>query len=168
MELPQFVVGANIAFDRGLVQELGGFNEKLGRVGGSLLSGDETELNSRIVSAGRLVYFAPTVSVSHMVSRERLTKSWHLNRAKWQGIGNGIQANERIRVVGGSKLGTVANEVFNFQMIRYLRRALFGFKPNVRFLFQTLLWAKLNFVRTILAGDPDSPTVHDQSAHQQT
>ncbi len=154
VEPPCFLVGANIAYDRALVLEIGGFDERLGLVGEAHLVGDETELNSRIAAAGRPVYYTPKAVVSHLVSRGRLTKTWHFERAKWQGITDGLVRRSRGWRVGPSNLGEAAKELFNPQIMLFIGRALVSPKPQNRFLFQTLIWAKFNRVRTLLTGGP--------------
>ena len=139
VEPPRFLVGANIAFDRALALELGGFNEDLGRFGKALRSGEETDLINRIRATGRLIYYTPKAVVSHLVSRTRLTKAWHFERAKWQGISDGLERRGRGWRVGSSNLGEAAKELFNPQILRFIGRALVSPRPQVRFLFQTLL-----------------------------
>ena len=154
VEPPKFLVGANIAYDRALVVELGGFNEALGRIGAILLSGEETELNNRIRAVGRRIFYVPEASVSHFVSQVRLTKAWHLERAKWQGIATGLELLGQGRKPGPSNLGEIARELFAGNVPRFLCRALISPRPHVRFLFQTLLWMKLNYLCTLLNGGP--------------
>lgn len=158
VEPPYFLVGANIAFDRALILEVGGFNESLGRVGKVLLSSEETELVNRIREAGRPIYYAPKAIVSHLVSRSRLTKAWHFERAKWYGISQGlVRRGQGWRAIP-KNLGEVAREVFNPKLVRQIGRALASRRPQVRFLFQTLIWAKLNCMRTLVTGGPSLPS----------
>lgn len=154
VEPPKFLVGANIAYDRELALELGGFDENLGRVGEALRSGDECELNLRIRAAGRSVYYTPQAVVSHLVSCTRLTKAWHMDRAKWQGVTDGIIRREPGRQATVSNLGAAMSVLFKFQNLRFLGRALISPRPQDRFLFQTLLWARFYYVRTLLTGGP--------------
>lgn len=154
VEPPYFLVGANIAYDRQLILDIGGFDENLGRLGGALLSGEEVEIENRIRAAGRLIYYAPKAVVSHLVSGTRLTKAWHFERAKWQGISDGLVRRDRGWRAWPGNLGKAAKELFNLRIVRHLGRALASPRPQVRFLFQTLIWAKLNYARTVLTGGP--------------
>ena len=154
VEPPYFLVGTNIAYDRRLILDIGGFDESLGRLGKALLSGEEVEIVDRIRAAGRLIYYTPRAVVSHLVSGTRLTKAWHFERAKWQGISDGLVRRDRGRRAWPANLGEVARELFSLQVARHLARALASPRPQVRFLFQTLIWAKLNYVRTLLTGGP--------------
>ena len=128
--------------------------DQRGRIGKTLRSGEEVELNNHIKAMGRPVYYTPKAVVSHLVSRTRLTKAWHFERAKWAGITDGLCRRGPGWRAGASNLGEVAKELFNPQIVRFIGRALVSPRPQVRFLFQTLLWAKLNYVRTLLTGGP--------------
>lgn len=154
VEPPFFLVGANIAFDRALILKVGGFDESLGRVGKVLLCSEETDLVNRIREAGHPIYYEPKAVVSHLVSRSRLTKAWHFERAKWYGISDGlIRRGQGWRAIP-KNLGEVAKEAFNTKLIQQIARALASPRPQVRFLFQILIWTKLNCVRTLLTGGP--------------
>jgi GT2 family glycosyltransferase len=154
IEPPYFLVGANIAYDRGLILEVGGFDERIGRVGQTLLSGEETELVNRVRAAGSPIYYTPKAVVRHLVSRSRLTKSWHFERAKWHGISEClVRRGEGWRGLP-KNFGEAAKELLNPRLIRQMGRALASPRPQVRFLFQTLIWARLNYVRTVLTGGP--------------
>jgi glucosyl-dolichyl phosphate glucuronosyltransferase len=80
------VNGANYAIRRSVLLDIGGFSEKLGRVGGSLISGDDCLVTSRVLDAGLGATFDPAFKVYHKISRERLKISWILKRTFWEGI----------------------------------------------------------------------------------
>lgn len=79
-------VGANIAFRRHLLNDLGGFSGVLGRHGKVLLSKEESELFFRINKAGMRSVCAPESIVHHRIPPERTTKQWITRRFYWQGI----------------------------------------------------------------------------------
>jgi glucosyl-dolichyl phosphate glucuronosyltransferase len=78
--------GGNSFFPVRRLKELGGFEERLGRKHGFLLSGEETELQKRIESNGGFLYYHPDVSIRHFVPRERTKASWFYRRYYWGGI----------------------------------------------------------------------------------
>jgi glucosyl-dolichyl phosphate glucuronosyltransferase len=78
--------GANIAFRRSAVLEAGGFRETLGRIGSSLLSGEEADLVDRLLKRGLTVRIEPSARVDHRVSAERCTSRYYWRRLWWQGI----------------------------------------------------------------------------------
>jgi hypothetical protein len=81
----QWVVGANLAVRRRLLQTLGGFDAKLGRRGGTdLLSNEEAAL---VETVGRdHVLYNPAAMVKHTIPPERLTQRWFRKRASWQAV----------------------------------------------------------------------------------
>lgn len=90
-------VGANMAVD---ISRLDGniyFNTDLGRVGSSLLSGEEVEYLRRFKKKGYLSLYNPHAKVSHVIPHERLTKEWALKRFYWGGISDCLSQPSRIR-----------------------------------------------------------------------
>ena len=80
------VNGANYAIRRHVLLDIGGFSEKLGRVGGSLISGDDCLVTERVLDVGLAAGFDPAFKVYHKISRERLKISWILRRTFCEGI----------------------------------------------------------------------------------
>jgi len=83
---PEHHVGCNVAYNRQVLQECGGFNINLGRKGGNLLSNDENVIRDYIDSRGLGIYYDPEILVKHLVPKERLTRRFMLRRHFWQGI----------------------------------------------------------------------------------
>ena len=80
----QIPYGANMAFRRDVLTQIGLFSTDLGRQGDrSLLSGEERELCDRL-RAGRLVYL-PDASVDHYVLADRTYRQWLVRRSFAQG-----------------------------------------------------------------------------------
>jgi glycosyltransferase involved in cell wall biosynthesis len=82
----QWIVAANIAFPRRIVEEAGGFRLDLGRRGRILLSNEENLLRLQIERLGYVCYYHPEIRVRHHVHASRLTRTWFLKRSRWQGI----------------------------------------------------------------------------------
>jgi glycosyltransferase involved in cell wall biosynthesis len=82
----EYPVGTNFVINREFLSEIGGFCTELGRVGKTLLSGDESELCRRVQLKGGLILYAPDAVVHHRVPSERLTRGYILQRAYWQGV----------------------------------------------------------------------------------
>jgi len=97
----EFIVGANMAFRTRLLREVGGFPEHLGRVGRTLLSGEETFVAESLGERGIRTYYDPDVVVSHHVQRERIERSWLLRRSYWQGVSNALRDPRRGAVHSG-------------------------------------------------------------------
>lgn len=81
----EWLIEVNSAYRREALELVGGFPEKLGRIGDILLSGDGV-CNQLIQMAGYGLYFDPEILVDHHISAGRLTKSWFRKRSFWQGV----------------------------------------------------------------------------------
>lgn len=81
-----YIAGANIAFRKDLLLTLGGFNTALGRIGNTLLSGEETILLEEIRKKGYEILYSPSIEVAHVVPKGRLHKEWFEKRVYWEGV----------------------------------------------------------------------------------
>jgi GT2 family glycosyltransferase len=93
-------VGANMIFRRDVLRELGGFEARLGRVGTSLISNEETHLRDRVAALGYRCFYAPRAIVHHHISRDRLTPEYIRRRLLAQGESDVIGASLASRPVG--------------------------------------------------------------------
>ena len=80
------VVGANMWFRPGPLREIGGFPENLGRVGRSLLSGEDKLPVHMLLEKGWRIWYCDRLKVGHKVHRERLTKKWAAHRSYYDGV----------------------------------------------------------------------------------
>ncbi|MCX7596073.1 MAG: glycosyltransferase, partial [Fischerella sp.] len=78
--------GLNYSIRRSFLEEIGGFDPHLGRVGKKLLSNEELQMTELALERGWQVAYLPDAHVLHNVAPERLKRSWFLNRGWWQGI----------------------------------------------------------------------------------
>ena len=85
MKAPFYPLGANIAFRKSIFEKVGTFATNLGRIGKSLLSGDETDICARIEAYGARLKFAEHAVIHHKISPDRVSKTWLLHRAYWEG-----------------------------------------------------------------------------------
>ncbi|MEH2292156.1 glycosyltransferase [Nostoc sp.] len=81
----EFPWGANVAYQRDALLKIGGFHEKLGRRGKSLLSGEEYLLNATLQSQGGGFYYHPEAAIEHWIPKERIDPNWLVRRNFWQG-----------------------------------------------------------------------------------
>lgn len=78
--------GSNISFQREVFEQIGGFNEDLGRKGDKHVQGEETELAERMrQEINGTLYYNPNAKVGHKIFPYRIRLTWLLNRAFWQG-----------------------------------------------------------------------------------
>ncbi|WGV27723.1 glycosyltransferase [Halotia branconii] len=78
--------GLNYSIRRSFLEQIGGFDPHLGRVGKNLLSNEELQMTEFALQKGWQVAYLPEALVAHNVAPERLKRSWFLNRGWWQGI----------------------------------------------------------------------------------
>ncbi len=80
-------LGPCMAIRSKMFTKYGNFNENLGLKGESetLLRGEETELMNRLIMGEEDVYYSSSSTVYHVMKKERLTKSWFLERFEHSG-----------------------------------------------------------------------------------
>ena len=79
------------SFDpRNLLAMLGGFDERLGRQKGCLLSGEENLMYMRLRESGGYLFYEPGVSMSHHVTPDRTQPKWFYQRYFWGGVSDVI------------------------------------------------------------------------------
>ena len=70
------VTGANMAWRKRVIQELGGFSTAYGYIGTKKVFGDETELNQRARQAGYTTWYDPRLMIEHCAHPNRMRVSW--------------------------------------------------------------------------------------------
>ena len=78
--------GLNYSLRRSFLEEIGGFDPNLGRVGKNLLSNEELCMTELALKKGWQVAYLPNALVAHNVAPERTKPGWFLRRSWWQGI----------------------------------------------------------------------------------
>lgn len=78
--------GLNYSIRRSFLEQIGGFDVNLGRVGKNLLSNEELHMTELALAHGWQVMYLPDAHVAHNVAPERLNRAWFLSRGWWQGI----------------------------------------------------------------------------------
>jgi glycosyltransferase involved in cell wall biosynthesis len=78
--------GLNYSIRRSFLEQVGGFDVNLGRVGKNLLSNEELHMTELALERGWQVAYLPDALVAHNVAPERLNRAWFLSRGWWQGI----------------------------------------------------------------------------------
>jgi glycosyltransferase involved in cell wall biosynthesis len=96
----EYLVGANIAFDREALTDAGGFDARLGRQGEVLLSAEEAQVLEALRGNGLVILYEPAAVVWHSVHPSRRKPSWLLRRMFWDGASQPLvdrTASERTR-----------------------------------------------------------------------
>lgn len=82
----EWLTGVNFAMPVSLLNELGGFDPRLERVGNRLLSNGDILIQRRAQQRGYACLYHPQMRVRHMVPAARLTQRWFMSRYYWQGM----------------------------------------------------------------------------------
>ena len=85
LHYPHLPVGTNISFLRSEFEKVGLFKNDLGRKGGALSGGEETDICMRIEKIGGKILYEPRAIVYHNVDSYRQRKSYIFRRAVSQG-----------------------------------------------------------------------------------
>jgi GT2 family glycosyltransferase len=97
------LLGANLAVRRDVLQQVGGFATNLGKLRGTLRSGEDHDLCCRVQAAGYKAAYSPEISVRHFVPIERMRIRYFLDWFYWSGITNAELARSGMhprRVIG--------------------------------------------------------------------
>lgn len=78
--------GLNYSIRTTFLDQIGGFDPNLGRVGKNLLSNEELHMTGLALQTGWEVAYIPDAHVAHHVAPERVKRQWFLDRGWWQGI----------------------------------------------------------------------------------
>ena len=78
--------GLNYSIRRSFLDQVGGFDLNLGRVGKNLLSNEELHMTNLALQSGWHVAYLPDATAAHHVAPERVQQRWFLERGWWQGI----------------------------------------------------------------------------------
>jgi glycosyltransferase involved in cell wall biosynthesis len=78
--------GLNYSLRRTFLEQVGGFDANLGRVGKKLLSNEELYMTELALQNGWQVAYLPDALAAHNVAPERIKANWFLRRSWWQGV----------------------------------------------------------------------------------
>src|SRR4029450_4439220 len=78
-------LGCNLACRRTALEEIGGFDERIGRTGRNLMALDETLLQHRLFHRSYDLRYDPGILVWHHVGGDRVSQPWFLRRFYWEG-----------------------------------------------------------------------------------
>lgn len=147
----RWLAGCNMAFARDDLEALGGFDERLGRAGESLLSMEDVALQRRLARAGRPPFYDPAIAVRHHVLPERLSQAWVERRVHWNGVSAAralrrdgtASAPRRLRLAARTLAGLLASPGL-------LAAALARSADAERFARRCVVLGRLGYVRGLL------------------
>jgi glycosyltransferase involved in cell wall biosynthesis len=148
IEQPSFTPrGLNYSIRRSFLEEIGGFDPHLGRVGKNLLSNEELQMTEFALQRGWQVAYLPEAIVAHNVAPERLKRSWFLKRGWWQGISECY----REQLAGKADIGQLQRGSERF--LRGLYKALQYFSdPAERFDKLVYAYGQIGYLNAAIQG----------------
>jgi len=84
------LLGANMALRRTVLQQMGGYATHLGKLRGTLLSGEDQDLCQRVQAAGHECRYLPAARVRHWVPADRMRIGYFLRWFYWSGITHAV------------------------------------------------------------------------------
>ena len=126
--------GLNYSIKADFLDQIGGFDVNLGRVGKNLLSNEELYMTEKALSMGYQVAYLPKALVAHNVAPNRLAPSWFISRSWWQGI------SECYREQVAGRSGRHQLKAGGERLIRGLYKTL-KYLPDPAQRFENLLYA---------------------------
>ncbi|MEM5829516.1 MAG: glycosyltransferase [Candidatus Aenigmatarchaeota archaeon] len=94
----QFLWGCNVCFRKSIFDEVGYFDEKIGRTPSLPLCNEDIEIQKRILKKGFKIIYEPRALVWHKILPEKLTISYFLERSFWQGYSDVLAARRDEKV----------------------------------------------------------------------
>ena len=86
----EWFAGANVSYPKDILEEAGGFDVSLGRIGNNLLSMEENLVREKLEAMGYAYYYDPAVMVEHHIRTERLNRDWFVRRSYWNGVSQAV------------------------------------------------------------------------------
>jgi glucosyl-dolichyl phosphate glucuronosyltransferase len=112
---PRTAIGANLAVRHDVIRRVGGFDTHLGKLRGTLLSGEDHDLCRRVQAAGFRTMYWPSAVVHHWVPASRVRVRYVLRWFFWSGVTNAF-----LDQAAGQRTPAL------FGVPRYLIRRFFG------------------------------------------
>ncbi len=139
--------GLNYSIRRTFLEEIGGFDINLGRVGTNLLSNEELQMTQLALENSWQVAYLPQALVAHNVAPERLQPTWFLRRSWWQGI------SECYREQLSSQAGVQQLATGSERFARGLYKALVNLRePALRFDNLVYAYGQIAYLKSALQG----------------
>ncbi|MBR5853271.1 MAG: glycosyltransferase family 2 protein [Alistipes sp.] len=91
--------GGNMAMRRSVFEGVGVFNPNLGRTGGRLIGGEESELFERMAERGMACYYVPRAVMYHIIPESKLQPDYFERLSYNTGISQRLRAEMRGRKV---------------------------------------------------------------------
>ncbi|MBE9223967.1 glycosyltransferase family 2 protein [Phormidium sp. LEGE 05292] len=139
--------GLNYSIRRKFLEEIGGFDVNLGRVGKKLLSNEELLMTEQALNRGWQVAYIPEALVQHNVSPERVNRQWFLSRGWWQGISE-YYREQLVGKAGVKQLGRGGERLMYgvYKSMKYFRH------PDRRFENLVYSYGQIGYLSAVIMG----------------
>lgn len=144
--------GLNYSIRRSFLEQIGGFDVNLGRVGKKLLSNEELLMTEQALKRGWQVAYLPEAIVAHNVAPERLNRGWFLSRGWWQGISE-CYREQLVGRAGKAQLGRGGERLLYgvYKSVKYFR------DPAQRFENIVYTYGQIGYLSTAIIGMLSTP-----------
>jgi len=122
--------GGNSFYKKEILKNLDGFDVRLGRKKGLLLSAEETQLQHRLEALGGRLFYHPDVSINHFVPRERTRPKWFYRRFYWEGRSNLIMEKSLSAIQHEKLVSELPEDTMVTRLLINLIKSLGLFGPN--------------------------------------
>ena len=144
--------GLNYSVRRSFLDQIGGFDLNLGRVGTRLLSNEELHMTQRALDSHWHVAYVPDALVAHNVAPERINPSWFLNRSWWQGISE-YYREQLVAPDRGARFSWNSLSRGGERCLRGLYNALkYIYHPAKRFDNLVYAYGQLGYLKSVFEG----------------
>lgn len=126
--------GGNMALRRAVVERYGVFDPALGRVGGRLIGGEESDLFERLGKGGEQCWYVPDAVMWHIIPPEKLTRDYFRRLSYNIGVSQRVRAKLRgryVRVLLGEGLKWGATLLLAFSMRPCRSRRLLRMRAEI-------------------------------------
>ncbi len=101
--------GGNMAFRKGVIGRVGGFDPSLGRANGELIGGEENDLFERLLRGGERIWYVPDAVMWHVIEPRKLTDAY------FDRVCYNVGVSQRIRAeIHGRKLRARVMEILKW------------------------------------------------------
>lgn len=143
--------GLNYSIRRTFLEQMGGFDVNLGRVGKILLSNEELQMTQMAIQQGWQVAYLPQALVAHNVAAERIKRSWFFRRGWWQGISEAYREQLAGRAVSAQLLKG------GERIVRGLYKSVKNFgDPAMRFDNLVYAYGQIGYLKAAIRGMPST------------
>ena len=139
--------GLNYSLRRTFLEQIGGFDVNLGRVGKNLLSNEELQMTQLALEKQWQVAYLPQALVAHNVAPERLQPAWFLRRSWWQGVSECY----RERLANQDGIGQIGRGGERFLRGIY-KAAKYIRKPDGRFSNLVYAYGQIGYLKSVIGG----------------